>query len=63
VTDLPAPEDVARIAGLLREHQQWSVFRDPKYHLWRAADDDPDSDLYAAGPDAATIMGYITAHS
>ena len=63
VTDLPAPEDVARMTGLLREYQQWSVFWDPRYHLWRAAEDDPDSDLYAESPDAATIIGYITLHS
>ena len=63
MTNLPAPEDVARMTGILREHQQWSVFWDPKYHLWRAAEDDPDSDLYAESPDAATITGYITAHS
>lgn len=49
--------------ALLREYQQWSVFWDPKYHLWRAAEDAPDSDLYAESPDAATVMGYITAHS
>jgi hypothetical protein len=51
------------MTALLREHQQWSVFWDPKYHLWRAAEDDPDSDRYAESPDAATIMGYIAAHS
>jgi len=48
---------------LLREHQRWSLFWDPKYHLWRATEDDPDSDLYAESPDAATVMGYITTHS
>lgn len=63
VTNLPAPHDLGRMTGLLREDQQWSVFRDPKYHLWRAADGDPDSNLYAESPDAATIIGYITAHS
>jgi hypothetical protein len=63
VTNLPAPEDLARMTALLREHQQWSVFWDPKYRLWRAAEDDPDSDLYAESADAAMIMGYITAHS
>jgi hypothetical protein len=63
VTNLPAPEEAALLTDVLREHQQWSVFWDPKYHLWRAAEDDPDSDLYAESPDAATIMGYITAHS
>jgi len=63
MTKQPAPEDTARITSIVREHQQWSVFWDPKYHLWRAAEDDPDSDLYAESPDAATIMRYITAHS
>jgi hypothetical protein len=63
VTNLPAPQDVARMTGLVREHQQWSVFWDTKYHLWRVAEDDPDSDLYAESPDAATIIGYIIAHS
>ena len=63
VTNLPAPEDFARMTGLLREHQQWSVFWDPKYHLWRAAEGDPNSGLYVESPDAATIMGYITTHS
>ncbi len=32
VTNLPAPEDVALLTGILRAHQQWSVFWDPKYH-------------------------------
>ena len=63
MTNLPAPQDVVRMTSLLREHRQWSVFWDPKYHLWRAAEDDPDSDLYAESPDAATIMRYIAAHS
>jgi hypothetical protein len=43
MTNQPAPEDAALLTGVLREHQQWSVFWDPKYHLWRAAEDDPDS--------------------
>ena len=63
MTSQPAPEDAALLADVLREHQQWSVFWDSKYHLWRAPEDDLNSDLYAESPDAATIMGYITAHS
>jgi hypothetical protein len=63
VTNLPAPEDVALLTNVLREHQQWSVFWDPKYHRWRAAEDDLDSDLYAESPDAATVIRYITTHS
>ena len=34
-----------------------------KYGLWRVAEDDPDSDLYAESSDADTVIGYITAHS
>jgi hypothetical protein len=63
MTNLPTPEDVARMTDLLRDHLQWSVFWDPKYHLWRAAEDDPDSDLYVESPDASAITEYITAHS
>ena len=63
MTNQPAPEDAARITGIVHERQQWSVFWDPRYHLWRAAEDDPDSELYAESPDAATVIQYITAHS
>ena len=63
MTNQPAPEDAARITGIVREYQQWSVFWDPKYHLWRAAEDDPDSDLYAESSDAAIVIRYITTHS
>jgi hypothetical protein len=31
--------------------------------LWRVAEDDPDSDLYAEGSDAETVIAYITANS
>jgi hypothetical protein len=63
MTNLPVHEDVARMTDLLREHQHWSVFWDPKYHLWRAAEDDPDSDQYTESPDVTTVIQYITAHS
>jgi hypothetical protein len=63
VTNPPAPHDIVRMTCLLRERQRWSLVWDPKYHLWRATEDDPDSDLYAESPDAATVMGYITTHS
>jgi len=59
----PAPQDAARITGIVGEHQQWSVFWDPRYRVWRTAEDDPDSDLYAESPDASTIISYITVHS
>ena len=41
----------------------WSIYWDKKYGLWRVAEDDPDSDLYAESSDADTVIGYITAHS
>jgi len=34
-----------------------------KHGLWRVAEDDPDSDLYAESSNADTVMDYITAHA
>jgi hypothetical protein len=31
--------------------------------LWRVAEDDPDSDLYAESSQATTVIAYIHAHS
>jgi hypothetical protein len=33
-----------------------------KYGLWRVAEDDSDSDLYAESSDADTVIGYVTEH-
>jgi hypothetical protein len=63
VTRLPHPEETARITSILGDHQQWSVFWDKRFGVWRATEDDPDSDLYAESRDADTIIGYIIAHS
>jgi len=63
MTALPAPGDAARLAGFLREHPRWSVFWDKCHGVWRAAEDDPDSALYAESRDLDTVLGYITAHS
>ena len=30
VTNLPAPHDIVRMTCLLREHQRWSLFWDPR---------------------------------
>ncbi len=60
---LPAPGDAARLARVLREHPHWSVFLDKKHGVWRAAEDDPDSALYAESRDLDTVIAYITAHS
>ena len=59
---LPAA-DVARLTRFLHEHPRWSIFWDKKHGVWRAAEDDPDSSLYAESPDLDTVLSYITAHS
>ena len=59
---LPAPEAAARILRALRDHPCWSVFWDKRLGVWRAAEDDPDSGLYAESSDADTVIGYIQAH-
>ena len=58
----PAPEAAARVLRVVCEHPCWSVFWDKRFGVWRAADDDPDSDLYATG-DADTVISYIQANA
>jgi hypothetical protein len=60
---LPPAADAVRLASFLDRHPHWSVFWDKRQRLWRAAEDDPDSDLCIASPDADAVIGYITAHS
>jgi hypothetical protein len=43
--------------------RRWSAWWDKKHGLWRVAEDDPDSDLYAESSDADTVMRNITAHA
>ena len=62
VAVLPAPGDAARIGCFLRDQPRWSVYWDKKHGLWRVAEDDPDSDLYAESGDADAVIGYILAH-
>jgi hypothetical protein len=59
----PVPADAARLAAFLSCNPGWSAFWDPRYGLWRAAEDDPGSVLYAETPDADAVMTYITSHS
>ena len=63
VAVLPPPADAARVSCLLAEHLRWSAWWDKKYGLWRVAEDDPDSDLYAECSDADAVIGYIMAHA
>ena len=63
MTCLPAPADAARLASFLHRHPRWSAFWDKRYGVWRVAEDDPDSALYAESRDLATVISYITTHS
>jgi hypothetical protein len=63
MTILPAPADAARLTSFLRHHLRWSAFWDKKYGVWRVAEDDPDSALYAESRDLDTVLRYIAAHA
>ncbi len=63
MTSIPAPADAARLTGFLHRHPCWSVFWDKRYGVWRVAEDDPDSFLYAESPDLDTVISYIAAHA
>ena len=60
---LPPPAQAARITSFLHDHPRWSVFWDKHHGLWRAAEDDPDSDLYAEAANAETVIEYMIVHS
>ena len=60
---LPLPGDAVRVFRFLAEHPQWSGFWDKRFGVWRVAEDDPDSDLYAESSDADTVISYIVTHS
>ena len=59
----PPGGDAARLADFLSSYPGWSAFWDPRYALWRAAEDDPASVLYVETPDVDAVMAYITSHS
>ena len=63
VTSVPSAAAAVRVSTVLQDHPRWSVFWDKRYRVWRAAEDDPDSDLYAESSDADTVIGYIQAHA
>ena len=63
MTRLPPPGDAARLTSVLAGQSRWSAFWDKRDGVWRVAEDDPDSDLYAASSDASTVIAYIQAHS
>jgi hypothetical protein len=63
MTKLPTPYAAARIAAFLGDHLSWSAWWDKRYGLWRVAEDDIDSDLYAESRDADVVIRYVRAHS
>jgi hypothetical protein len=63
MTNLPTPYAAARIAAFLEDHPSWSAFWDKQSALWRVAEDDPDSGLYAESRDADVVIQYMRANS
>ena len=63
MTSLPVPSAAAQLTSFLQQHPWWSAFWDKHYSVWRVAEDDPDSALYAESADAAEVLSYMTAHS
>jgi hypothetical protein len=63
MTNLPAPYAAIRVSAFLAHHPCWTAFWDKQYQVWRVAENDPDSDLYAESPDADTVIQYMAAHS
>ena len=52
LASVPPPAAAARVCSVLQDHPRWSAFWDKRYHVWRVAEDDPDSNLYAESSDA-----------
>jgi len=63
MASLPSPGEAARLASFLQEHLRWSAFWDKGHGVWRVAEDDPDSNLYAESRDVDTVIGYIAENS
>ena len=63
MTNLPAPSAVVQLTSFLQKHPWWSAFWDKRDGVWRVAEDDPDSDLYAESADATEVLSYMAAHS
>jgi hypothetical protein len=60
---LPTPYAAAKVAEFLAEYLSWSAFWDKRNGMWRVAENDPDSDLYAESRDADVVIRYMRAHS
>lgn len=63
MTKLPDHGDALRIAAFLERNPGWSAFWDKRDGVWRVAEDDPTSELYAESADADGVLGYVALHS
>jgi hypothetical protein len=63
MTSFPASSAVAQLTSFLQQHPWWSAFWDKEHGVWRVAEDDPDSALYAESADAAEVLRYMAEHS
>jgi hypothetical protein len=63
MTRLPDHEDVLRMAAFLEGHSGWSAFWDKRDGVWRAAEDDPSSELYVEDADASRVIDYMATHT
>lgn len=61
LTYVPPTVAAARVCSVLLDHPRWSAFWDKRHGVWRVAEDDPDSALYAESSDADIVIGYIQA--
>ena len=60
---LPDHDDALRVAAFLEGHPGWSAFWDKRSGVWRVAEDDPHSDLYAENAHADMVIDYMSAHA
>ena len=63
MTKLPDHGDALRMAAFLESHPGWSAFWDKRDGVWRVAEDDPSSELYAESASAETVIDYMATHS
>ena len=63
MTKLPDHGDALQLAAFLEDHLGWSAFWDKQERVWRVAEDDPASELYAKDADVGHVIDYIVTHS
>lgn len=63
MTKLPNDAAARRMAAFLESHPEWSAFWDKRDGVWRVAEDDPASELYAESADAERVIDYMAAHA